>query len=532
MKQILAIFTKDARRFWPEILATLAVLVALVLVYPHSWRGNHEVVSMSLYGFLSHGSLGFLAGCLAVVVPVAWWILIARLVHGERLVGNTQFWLTRPYEWPKFLAAKLLFLAAFLYLPFFLAQCALLVAGGFNPLSYLPGLLYNLVLVTGILVLPLTALSVVTAGFGRMTLVVLGAIVFIAAVALLNSLLPSDAGGGVAGPLGGNLSFAILACGCVAAILVQYAKRKTRVAWLLIAMVALSLSALGFVDPDQASMDRRYPADNATPAEITYAPSTLHQPITNGTRDKSELEIALPMRISGVANGSAVIPVALKAAISGSDGPRWESPWQPVYNQHYLPGVWDSTMRFRIRNSVYERFKMNPVNLQLTFAIDQARAFGVSRTALSSSEFDVPGVGICAPQSTWLAFPPEINGINCRSALRRPRLNYITVQWSEAECSTVPHESENVLGTSWIGSFESDPAEFGITSVWETPLIFSNAMASYRQGQPVRPRQLCPGSPVVFTEYRLAGHTQLTVSIPNFRLPDLALGDVYELRSR
>ena len=532
MKQILAIFTKDAYRFWPEILATLAVLVALVLVYPHSWGDNHEVVSMSLYGFLSHGSLGFLAGCLAVVVPVAWWILIARLVHGERLVGNTQFWLTRPYEWPKFLAAKLLFLAVFFYLPFFLAQCALLVEGGFNPLSYLPGLFYNLILATGVLVLPLTALSVVTTGFGRMTLVVLGAIVFIAAVALLNSLLPSDAGGGVAGPLGGNLSFAILACGCFAAILVQYARRRTRVAWLLIAMVALSLSSLAFVDPDQGLMSGRYPADNATPAEITYAPSALHQPITNGTRDKSELEIALPMRVSGVANGSAVIPVALKAAIIASDGARWESPWQPVYNEHYLPGVWDSTIRVRIRHSVYDRFKTNPVNLRLTFAIDKARASGVTRIALSSSEFDVPGVGICAPQSTWLAVPPEITGIKCRSALRRPRLNYVMVQWSEGECSAATQESENVLGTSWIGSFDTDPAEFGITSVWETPLYFSNSLAGYNQGKLLRPRQLCPGSPAIFTEYALAGHTRLAVSIPNFRLPELALGDVYELRTR
>src|SRR5205814_2563869 len=105
----------------------------------------------SMRGLFSHGGIGFFAGCLVVLVPISWWLLIARLVHGERLVGNTQFWLTRPYEWPKFLAAKLLFLAAFLYLPFFIAQCVLLAEGGFNPTSYLPGLFYNLLLATGAL---------------------------------------------------------------------------------------------------------------------------------------------------------------------------------------------------------------------------------------------------------------------------------------------------------------------------------------------------------------------------------------------
>jgi hypothetical protein len=433
---------------------------------------------------------------------------------------------------------QLLFLAVFLYLPFFVAQCALLAEGGFQPFSYLPGLFYNLILVTGILVLPLTVLSVVTSGFGRMTLVVLGTIVFITGVARLHSLLPSDSGGGVAGSLGDNLSFGIAVIGCGAAILVQYARRRARVAWLLIAAVAVSLYALAFFDPDQALMGRRYlapGANEARPAELTYAASGLHQPITSGTRDKGELEIDLPVRTTGVANGYAMIAVALKAVIEGADGARWESPWQPVYNERYLPGAWDSTMRFRIRSSVYDRFKASPVTLNLTFAIDEARATGVTRIPLPSTEFAVPGVGICTPQSSWFSLPPEITGISCRSAMRGPRLDYVNVHWSEsgaeAACSGAPHEAETVLGTTWTGSFETDPAEFGITSVWETPLNFSNP-STYYEGKQVWARQLCPGTPVVFTRYELSRRTRLEMSIPNFRLPELALGDVYELRMK
>jgi hypothetical protein len=496
-------------------------------------------VSFTLSSLFTSGrALGFLAACLVGLVPVAWWILIARVVHGERLVGDTQFWLTRPYEWPKFLAAKLLFLAAFLYLPFFLAQCALLTEGGFQPLSYVPGLFYNLILLTGILVLPITALSVVTSGFGRLTLILLGTIVFIAGMALLYSLLPSETGGGVTGPLGDQLSFWTMVCGCGAAVLVQYARRRARAAWLVIAAVAVLLSALAFFDPDPALMGGRYPAPGANdtrPVEITYNASGLHQPMTTATRDKSELQIDLPVRTTGVADGYAIFMGDLKATIEGPGGARWESPWQPVFNERYLPGTWDSSIRFRIRNSVYDRFKASPVNLRLTFAIEKVRATGVTRIPLPSSDFAVPGVGICAPQSSWFGFPPEITGISCRSAMRGPRLNYVTVHWSSTEdkaaCSAVSEGPDTVLGSTWIGSFDTEPAELGITSVWDTPLNFSNP-STYYEGKQVWARQLCPGTPVAFTRYELAGRTQLEMSIPNFRLPELALGDVYELRMR
>ncbi len=79
--------------------------------------------------------------------------------------ATLQFWLTRPYDWRKFLAAKLLFVAVFVGLPFFAAQMLLLAQAGFNPFAYIPGLLFNLLLVTGGLIVPLMAVSTVTSGF-------------------------------------------------------------------------------------------------------------------------------------------------------------------------------------------------------------------------------------------------------------------------------------------------------------------------------------------------------------------------------
>lgn len=534
MKQTLAIFIKDARRFWPEILLSFAVLLALVLVYPRTWADTTEhAQSFSMHGLFTHTGIGFFAGAIVVLVPISCWLLIARLVHGERLVGNTQFWLTRPYEWPKFLVAKVLFLSVFWCLPFFVAQCVLLAEGGFNPTSYLPGLFYNLLLAMGALILPLTALSVVTTGFGRMTLVILGVILFIAGVALLNSLIPSDSTGGVSGPLGDMVSFGTLACGCAAVVVVQYARRRIWVAWLVIAAVAASLSGLALTDPDQALMGRYYPAlptDAPPPAEIVYAPNEMHQPIANDTQDKNELEIAIPLQARGVASGQSVTLMAVKAAMQAPNGARWESPWNSLYLEHLLPGMSEPTVRFRMRRSVYEQFKANPANLRLTFAINQARAASTASIPIPLGEFAVSGFGICTPQTGWFNYPKEITGITCRTPMRYPRLTYVTAHWSEGPCAGGGENERQMLGTAWVGSFDGAPAEFGITSVWETPLNLSNSWTGYNKGT-IQARRLCPGSPVTFTRYELTGHAQIAITIPNFRLPELAVGDMYLLRN-
>jgi hypothetical protein len=161
MKQILHIFTKDVRRFWPEILTLLALVAAFIVIHSYIWAvsARYSIVTSS------GGTLGVLMtlyGSLVVLIPVGWWLLITRTVHEERLVGDTQFWITRPYQWKSLLASKLLFVVAFVYVPIFLAQCVLLAQEGFAPQPQIPGLLWNLLMITASVVLPLIALAAAT----------------------------------------------------------------------------------------------------------------------------------------------------------------------------------------------------------------------------------------------------------------------------------------------------------------------------------------------------------------------------------
>jgi hypothetical protein len=107
MKQILVIFRKDARHFWAEILISLVLQAAFAVLYPRQWDyPGTGAVSYSFAGLFS--SPDAIANLLMVLIPISWWILLARVVQDERLTGHTQFWITRPYRWPLLLSAKLL----------------------------------------------------------------------------------------------------------------------------------------------------------------------------------------------------------------------------------------------------------------------------------------------------------------------------------------------------------------------------------------------------------------------------------------
>jgi len=150
--------------------------------------------------------------------------------------------------------------------------------------------------------------------------------------------------------------------------------------------------------------------------------------------------------------------MAVKAAVRAPSGAQWESPWNPFYLEHFQPGTSETMVRFGTRRSVYEQFKANSASLRLTFAINQARAASTATIPLPLGEFTVPGFGICTPQTGWFKYPKEITGISCRTAMRYPRLTYVTAHWSEGPCTSGGGDERLMLGAAWASSFDTDPA--------------------------------------------------------------------------
>jgi hypothetical protein len=521
MKQTLHIFAKDARRFWPEIAISIVIAVAFARIYPNQWLAPDQLFAVSGWGgFAGPQGLQLLASMLTVLVPVSWLLLIARVIHGESLVGDRRFWLTRPYEWKQLLAAKVLFLFVFLYLPFVAAQLALLAEAGFQPFSYMPGLLYNLLLITGALVMPLFAMATVTSTFARMALTVVGVLLGFIGFGVLSARLTTSA---VSPPSSGDFSIPILLCVCGGTVALQYAARLLWLSRLLLIGLLLTIGVAMLTPSDGRAIDHAYAAKaghQESPIQVALLQDANHQ-ITGVPLDAKQIQINIPVQISGVTEGSMMIPDIVRVSVEAANGFHWTSPWQAIYRTHYLPGPQESSVAFNIDRSVYEKVKSAPVQLHLILALTQAQAGEATRVPLPATDFFVPGFGICSPERGWPEAVPNVTGISCRSAFRQPNLTYVETLWSNRPCSGVMTEpNTGVQGAAWAGDLDSAPAQFGITSVWTVLVSLSNSFQyTGERYRPDKPRYLCPGTPVTFTRYGLVKRLQTEVVIPNFQMP-------------
>ncbi len=520
MKQILHIFAKDARHLWIEILLSIAVTAAFALACPASWRAAIETDNFTSGAAYSAFEAQILVRILELLVPTSWWLLISNLIHDERLVGNRQFWLTRPYEWQKLLAAKVLFLLVFLYLPLFTAECYLLSVAGFSPLSYVPGLIFNLCLISGFLVLPLIAIAAITSNFARMTLVILGGLLSIVAllamtyrINLATMTLPWEAG----------VNGALLVCLCGAAIVWQYSTRKTRESVLLLVAIPVLCFGLGeFIVPSQVLVERSYPFSASAagaPAQFSYSPSGMNNPSASAARLPREVSIQIPLDVSGVANGSVVLPDAIRATVEAAGGFRWNSDWQLLFVRKITSDEKTEHVSFDMPLAIYDQLNSAQLTVHLTLALTQAQAGRVTSVSLPAGKFSVPDFGVCSPQAGFND-PGEVGGVSCLSALREPHLTRIEVvaHNKSSACDAVQANS-GVRNETWQGSLDSWPAQFGLSSV-KFPYGIGPMSGDYA-GEVGSYLQLCRGTPITFTRYNVVRRAQVAVTIQGFQLPAL-----------
>src|SRR4030088_2367087 len=159
MKQILNIFRKDLRRFWREIAVSLALLATYSWNDVRGWAGERNLLANA--GLAALFGYQFLSGLVATLLPVAWAFLVVRVVQGEALVGDRQFWVTRPYEWKKLLAAKVTFAVLTINRPVPLADSFFLARGRFSPTRYVAGVLWMRLLVLFVVTLLVATLATV-----------------------------------------------------------------------------------------------------------------------------------------------------------------------------------------------------------------------------------------------------------------------------------------------------------------------------------------------------------------------------------
>jgi hypothetical protein len=432
VNQILHIIRKDVRRHGPEILVSLALLVVFVWYQPRKW--TDQVISMRF--------VGGMLNALPALIFLSWAFLIARLVQGESLVGDRQFWITRPYAWYKLLAAKLLAVLLFIHVPLLIGQIVLLKMGNFPLISSLPGLIQIHFMFIVILVLPSLALAAVTSGIGQAALALLILFLLLLAIAGISSLVPNS---GMSDDVDGVQAILFLAA-TVTVITIQYVYRKAVLARLIIAGALIAGVLILVLTPYETMVRHDYPLptnDHPLPAQFTFD-RTLTFAHEGGRTPRwfgDEVEIEMPFQVEGLGDKSVVQLHAVKLDLVLPSGERWTSHWHLVSGaiSYGRTRVWPS---ISVEKKFYDTIKDTPVKAEVSLLLRFFRLSAAASIKVAGDTALLPGNARCLNNisNDWL---------HCFSALKRPKPVFIVAELPNSECSVT---KEATAQESWADS--------------------------------------------------------------------------------
>jgi len=381
MRQILAIFRKDARRLRLPVAAVWG-LTALA-----GWADSQTSALASTSGVPD----GLWALC--------WIYVTAAVIQQERLPGDSQYWLCRPYDWRCLLTAKALFVAVFAVLPMTIAKAAALAVNGVSPLPHLAVVLSTVLLFTASIELIAAAVASVSASMMQFLWIGLGAGALAAAAAF--------AGHGTA-PLG--LTVAAL----VPVLLFQYRHRRTLLSRGILSGLALLTVAVPFQSawpespgPVALSFDR------SARARIRFADAPYFP--------KAGLEgFYLPIRVDGLPPGAAVVSKRVALTIEAGEGRRWTSGWStddavtaidPLDDRRLLYANGAAWQYVNIDRAFYQPLKDTPVRIHVT--VDLVLFGGARRAPIAGAgrTARLPREGICELRPLAVPLPGGVRGI-------------------------------------------------------------------------------------------------------------------------
>jgi len=421
MHQTIHIFRKDARRSSLFIAAVLS-LTTLHAVLTPMWTPIG-------------GRFNVMIDLLHVSIPLVWWFTIAHLVHGEPLVGEGQFWVTRPYSWQSLVAAKALFCMVFLLIPFAISDCIILSAADFSPRALWSGLLWRHVTIAEIYLLPaflIAALTRSTRGFALFCIVLI--IAFITLATTIGQLYPHNqmVGSLVAVNPGAWFDKAsdllLWPVGAIALLLWQYATRHTT----LVRASAFGLFAIGTIPsflPPKPITPGAAPAPTKYP-EITAGFASERRPTPEGFAGmQDKVQVDLPIQLSG--RDRNLLDWNLAAVrITPEIGEPWTSQW------NWFIRASDDWVYLVLDPQVFQKLNQGKVRVQAALGIVVYETESVTKLPRAAEWKRIPDfgfVGLWANTSgpvLWWRTPLHLPSQSFSYTIHDPYPSFLRAQWS------------------------------------------------------------------------------------------------------
>jgi len=489
MNQVLTIFKKDVRRYWREASASIALLFAYAWVEVHSWT-YRETFAFAPRGLLS---FNFLLTAVNVLTPVSWIFLTVRVVHGESLVGDRQFWLTRPYDWKKLIGAQFLFLLTFINLPLLILDVFLLSRAGFHASNYVLGLLWMQVLVLMFVIVPAAALASVTATVVQVLLSAAVIILYGIGMAALSELIP---GSEFSGPADSFAPILLLAV-CLAVILLQYSRRKTTASRLMILGLGVALFLLLVLAPYQKIVAHQFPPlrpGEQPPFQMHVLPPDSSQGNVDSAESK-DIEIRMPLEVTGIPEEHFVNVYTFRIKFETPSGARWDSGWQ---SRGFLlfPERKGTDVSFTLKADLFKRIQSSAAKVRVFFAFTLLHDGDQHEFVVPEGQFDLVDVGHCFVEGGY------VPALKCLAPLRGPGSLLITTDASKSTCRHEATSSPEGIGRDWIHNSGSEPAELGISPVQSFNIYVSGGTNN---------AGICAGTPLVLSkpETLVSGQTEI-----------------------
>jgi hypothetical protein len=481
MKGVLRIFRKDVRRLWPRILLVVGIETLGQSVHP--WAHNSAQVN------------------LLNIEMLAQWYLIASAIHEERLVGDRQYWLTKPISRRALVAAKALFILIFIHLPVFVMSAESLMVRGESPAAHWAGLAM-VQFSTLFVVLTGAAAAAVSASLVQLVGVLFGCFYGPVVIVLLLGSRYLGRGnlnwGGVEW-LHVAMEFAFPITVSSAILVLQCFTRRTWLSRCLMGAAAVAASTAFWWPGWHAAFAIQSRLDGRAPDSV----ARLVQDAQRGGEsaplprfawfgDPSAVEV--PILVTGVPPGMAVWSDRIAATGVLADGSVWNSGWDSLNRlsnvtvsgtttreERMLPGT-DTWLYLNVDPNLVGRA------IHATVALTLLSAEEVTPLPPGGRPTRVSGGGICSfagwrntsVSCSWPSPAPAYAAIRIRSSgsMASPDIAFLNVESLVA--SYGPWSSSGGLWQSAGTSFESDESS-------EVSLVTRRAVAHFEREIDIHP---------------------------------------------
>lgn len=414
------ILKKDVRHHWLEIAASTAIAAVYLGYQPRVWA--QKEVEFRL--------LGKVAGVLPVLMVLMWAFLIVRVVQDEALVGDRQFWVTRPYQWYKLLAAKLFFVFLFVHVPLFFGQMILLYLARFPVWSSLSGLAEGHLFLDMAIVLPTFTLACITRSIGQATLTLVAVFAVIIAGAWGANSIFSMA---MTVDWSDDLQQSFYLVGAIAVIFLQFRRRQTTWSWAIVSGVTFAIFLVVFFTPYNAAVPRMFPLptqEHPLPAQFARDPELMFQRTSEPEGFGDTRTVEIPVDLASFAGNTAMHVRGAKLEMDFDDGGHWSSKWRTSYDyvlsdrNRFWPSLQLTNAEFRSGHN--RRGKGH-----LSLALDVYRIGPGAEIHLAGDTLALPGSARCIYQSVS-------NSLRCFAALREPDPMILTAELPSSACRVKP----------------------------------------------------------------------------------------------